>query len=232
MKESSSINKKVLYTLLLQFIIVMGTKAQLFEMTYSYSLNLYKGEYNQSFKLNGGQHSVGGLYTTPKNAFGASIGVGSISGKNESNILMPSNATFTTSYQELAIIDEYHFFNFHPAMNGSGFTPVIILSAAAQRMNTSDSWVTVNPDIQKASSSYNFCFGTGAGFKMAFGRFIFRSNYMYYINSSTFIDGVEIDKKADGISRVNIGLGYMFSAGSDCTQKRLTGNYFQWGDKF
>lgn len=224
--------KKIIYMLLFQFIYIKHSQAQLFEMTYAYSLNLYKGEYNNSYQLKGGQHSVGGLYTTPKNAFGASIGFGTISGKNKDNAMMPIAATFTNKYQEFAIYNEFHFFDFHPAMNGSGFTPVILLSAGAQKINAADNWVTADPDIQKSGSSYNFWFGAGAGFKMVFGRFIFRSNYTYYINSNSYLDGVSINKKPDGLSRVNIGLGYMFNAGSDCTQKRLAGNYFQWGDKF
>ncbi|MDZ4757022.1 MAG: hypothetical protein SGJ10_02630 [Bacteroidota bacterium] len=224
--------KKVLYILFIQLFLITYSKAQLFEMNYGYSMNLYKGEYNTSSKFKGSQHSVGGLFTTPKNAFGASIGFGVLGGQNQDNTSMPTVANFKNKYQEIALVDEYHLIKFHPAMMGSSFTPVIILSAGVQKLNVSDNWISINPDIQKANTGYNYWFVTGVGFKMALGRFIFRSNYSYYISSSNYLDGVDINKKHDGISKINIGLGYMFSAGSDCTQKRLTGNYFQWGDKF
>ncbi len=224
--------KKIIYIFVFQCLLITHSKAQLFEMNYAYSLNLYKGEYNTSSKFKGWQHSIGGYYTTHQNTFGASIGLGMLSGQNQNNNSMPAGANFSTKYQEFSLIDEYHLIKFHPAMNGSGFTPVIILSAGVQNVSVSDNWITINPDIQKSNGGYNFWFGTGAGFKMAFGRFIFRSNYTYYIHTNKYLDGVNINKKTDGMGRVNIGLGYMFSAGSDCTQKRLTGNYFQWGDKF
>lgn len=222
---------KIIYIILLLFMS-HTSKSQLFELSYCYGMDFYKGEYNALNRYNGGSHSIGGLYTTYQNTFGGSVSVGAIRSNNIGNPYLPSFAKFTNNYQQISLIDEYHFIKFHPAMNGSGFTPVLSLSAGAQHMNVEDNWELTSVKAAKQVNGWNFWLAGGIGFKMALGRFIIRSNYSYLIQKNKYIDGVDLNGKSDKLSRVNIGIGYMFNAGSDCTQKRLTGNYFKWGDKF